>query len=807
MCGRFMKLMAASGLVALGCTGDEPLPTQLPSTMAALSSTACQPSDATAIEGEIAALYPNTPALRGSALSQFSSVKKQCTKNPADAQSKAVRLAGFAAKKFLAHQLLPTATAAGVSFHMNHLFLYVGMPQPGDLTAALSGGGGVSAVGPADPTLSVVTGDGKAGVSIATGAISTTQTVLVTVTPAADQTDPLPTTLPQYGPFYDFHTFPLVTKFAQPVTIGICVTVPTAVAGRVQLARPDAASPTTAIEVLARGPAVTFLGCSPLPLASLRVEGEPLAAARRPGLVNRLLAAAKGLLGPALLYARGLQTETTGSVTAKTDNVSTSTTGPADVQSQLVFTTQPADTFAYEPLYPAVEVTVEAGDGTTIKTYQGDVTVAIGNNPATGTLTGTLTKPVVEGVARFDDLRLEFPASGYTLAATASGDVPTPNPATSTAFNITVGPFKGVSAGFEQTCGLILARRVFCWGHNALGQLGDGTIADHLTPLPIVMPDGVTEFASVTSGASFVCALTDDGQAYCWGGDFYGQLGDGNTTNQATPLPVKVVMPAGVSFASLTAFGSSACGLTGSGDAYCWGYNFHGQLGDGTTNNQSTPVKVQLPVEVTSFKSLTAGEVHTCGLTDAGEAWCWGDNSLGQLGDGTTINKSLPVQVLQPAGGSVKYTSLTGGGGHTCGLTDAGPAYCWGTDVHGQLGDGDPGSNKSTPVPVVMPAVTFASLTAGGIHTCALTQAMAAWCWGSNNNGQIGNGSSTDTDTPTPVEVTMPGGVTFASLSLSAYQGCGLTFDGWAYCWGDNWAGQLGDGTTADQPIPTRVKQ
>ena len=475
------------------------------------------------------------------------------------------------------------------------------------------------------------------------------------------------------------------------------------------------------------------------------------------------------------------------------------TSSPFDIvaatATQLAFTVQPGNTAPGLPIVPAVQVTALDEFFNPVRSFGGAVTLSIAS-PTGATLSGTTTVTPLNGVATFGDLTVDKPGAGYVLIARAAGLVE----GTSSLFNVTVGPFTSVSAGFEHTCGLALTGRVFCWGHNTLGQLGDGTTTDHLTPLPVALPAGVNAFTSVTSGASFACGLTAAGAAFCWGADFYGQLGDGNTTNQATPLAVAVVMPAGVTFATLTALGSSACGLTSSGDAYCWGYNFHGQLGIGNSINQSTPVKVLFDVP---FASLSAGEVHTCGLTAAGQAWCWGDNSTGQLGDGVTASESTAVTVQSPTG--VTFDRLAAGGTHTCGLT-AGGADCWGSNSAGQLGDGDPDSYELVPVQVTMPSgQTFISLGAGGVHTCALAMTGAAYCWGSNNHGQLGNQSSVNA--AAPVAVHMPGGVTFAKLSLSIYHSCGLTPDGAAYCWGDNEFGQLGDGTSTDQSIPTPVRQ
>ena len=307
--------------------------------------------------------------------------------------------------------------------------------------------------------------------------------------------------------------------------------------------------------------------------------------------------------------------------------------------------------------------------------------------------------------------------------------------------------FTSVTAGSFHTCGLTPAGAAYCWGENGNGQLGDGTLAPRLAPVMVAQPGGLT-FTNVTAGSFHTCGLTPARAAYCWGLNVDGRLGDGTTTDRVTPVPV--AQPAGVTFTSVTAGSFHTCGRTPAGAATCWGDNSRGQLGDGTRTNRVTPVAVAQPAGVT-FTSVTAGELHTCGLTPAGAAYCWGGNG-GQLGDGTTTDRLTPVAVAQPAG--VTFTSVTAGAFHTCGRTPAGATTCWGVNSRGQLGDGTT-TNRVTPVPVAQPAgVTFTSVTAGAFHTCGRTPAGAAYCWGDNSSGQLGDG--TTTDGLTPVAVALP---------------------------------------------------
>jgi len=330
----------------------------------------------------------------------------------------------------------------------------------------------------------------------------------------------------------------------------------------------------------------------------------------------------------------------------------------------------------------------------------------------------------------------------------------------------------------------------YCWGDDSSGQLGNGSTTSQLTPTPVA---GGLAFASLTAGELSTCGLTTTGAAYCWGENDSGQLGDGTTTtNRLTPTAVS----GGVAFASLTAGYYHACGVTAGGAAYCWGYGFSGQLGDGTmTDHRSSPAPVTGGVR---FASLTGGYWHTCGLTTQGVAYCWGNNNWGQLGDSTRTARSTTGQVA----GGIVFAKLTAGGRHSCGLSPAGAAYCWGWNGFGQLGDGTT-IIRLTPVPVVVPGgLVFVSIATGWYHTCALTAGGVAYCWGFNHYGQLGDGTTTDRVTPSAVA----GGLVFANLAPGVDHTCGMTTGGVAYCWGSNNYGQLGDGTTTDLSVPTPVK-
>jgi alpha-tubulin suppressor-like RCC1 family protein len=252
------------------------------------------------------------------------------------------------------------------------------------------------------------------------------------------------------------------------------------------------------------------------------------------------------------------------------------------------------------------------------------------------------------------------------------------------------------------------------------------------------------------------------------------------------------------------------CGLALTGVAFCWGSNIAGHLGFVT---QTTSVDTAGFVGTNQlFKRLAAGGLHNCALNVADQAYCWGFNDQGQLGDGTTTTifpdtgAAAPAWV-RPVSGGLAFDSITAGYKHTCALTAAGAAYCWGDNTYGQLGDG---STSRSLVPVaVAGGQTFVTLSAGFYHTCGIVTTGEAYCWGRNTpnavqesvGGQLGDGTTTDRPLPTLVS----GGLTFQSISAGEVSTCGVTGSSLAYCWGDNEYGQAGTGSTASVLVPTKV--
>jgi alpha-tubulin suppressor-like RCC1 family protein len=332
------------------------------------------------------------------------------------------------------------------------------------------------------------------------------------------------------------------------------------------------------------------------------------------------------------------------------------------------------------------------------------------------------------------------------------------------------------------------------------GTIGVSAAVGDLAPVAFsITALNPVAFTSVSAGYDHTCGVTAAGDAYCWGTNEWGQLGDGSSTNQISP----VLVGGRLSFSAVSTGLQYTCGVTAGGAAYCWGRNGIGQLGDGTTNEHLAPVPVSGGL---SFTTVVAGTVHTCGVTTAGAAYCWGSNGGGEVGDGSTTSRLAPV----PVAGGVSFVGVGVGSRHSCGLTLPGTAYCWGTNEIGELGDGtqDP---RLTPVPVAG-GVSFASVQVSSSHTCGITTEGRAYCWGWNREGELGVGTATGPETcffPLPfgeqgstdcstVPSSVAGGLSFTSLSagVNNLQTCGVTAAGAAYCWGYNRNGELGTGTT-----------
>jgi alpha-tubulin suppressor-like RCC1 family protein len=346
-----------------------------------------------------------------------------------------------------------------------------------------------------------------------------------------------------------------------------------------------------------------------------------------------------------------------------------------------------------------------------------------------------------------------------------------------------------LAAGASHTCALRASGAVLCWGANRVGQLGDGTTARR-RPEPRVV-GGVTDAVFITAGDEHTCAVRRDGTVLCWGLGTHGELGDGQRVSRATPGPVRglgeVVQVAGGH--------NHTCALRRSGEVSCWGSNISGELGDPAPGNDR-PLPVAA-VGVTDAAQVVAGFSHSCARLTSGRVLCWGRNFEGQLGDGTTGNfmRFLPT----PVRGLDDAAEITTGHFHTCARRGGGTVVCWGSNNNGQVGDG---SRTPQPAPVVVRSLADgAGLAAGSNHSCARLTGGPVVCWGSNGLGQLGDGARTDALLPTRTLNLPDAREVVAGLNHT----CARRADGQVHCWGFNDQGQIGDGTTERRLVPTPV--
>lgn len=324
-------------------------------------------------------------------------------------------------------------------------------------------------------------------------------------------------------------------------------------------------------------------------------------------------------------------------------------------------------------------------------------------------------------------------------------------------------------------------------GHTTITARGSGDVEGALAVTVAV------HAVELRAGLANTCVLTPAGDWYCWGNDAEGQLGNGKTI-QVRVTPVRVIANIEKLFPSVMA--GYACGTDADGRAYCWGANPSGQLGIGTTGAATlTPTAVAGGIK---FATLTLTDSHTCGLTDSGEAYCWGSNRVGELGDGSTRPSSVPVRVTT----KLRFSSLVTVPTATCGIAVAdGHTYCWGAMV--ELGAGNPSNLESRsecsrgfcarPVPVQLPRPRLSRLVANLSGFCGLSSSGSAYCWGMNVSKRILRADTAQASkymgpvlwTPAPVE----GNQTFRELTAGFNHVCGLTEGGDAYCWGE-WGGR-----------------
>ena len=349
-----------------------------------------------------------------------------------------------------------------------------------------------------------------------------------------------------------------------------------------------------------------------------------------------------------------------------------------------------------------------------------------------------------------------------------------------------------LSGGSRFGCGLTTAGRVYCWGDNETGQLGIGRLGGHrAAPVLVTLSRAVQ---AVTIGSDYACAL-QNGRPLCWGTNARGELGDSSHVDaRPTPRPVKGELR----FRSLSAGDGFTCGVSTTGDAYCWGVAVDGQLGAGV---RSDSTQGALPVSGDlHFRMVSAGSGSSaCGITQEHVVYCWGDLAS----DSTGPVRDVPFRIA----GGLSFQDVSAGNGYACGLTTDSLAYCWGFGGQGNLGDGHalslaPSRRYASTPSAVAGGLRFKSISAGFRTTCAVDSAGHGYCWGLNEDGQLGDGTTTSRTAPTPVS----GGYLFREIRAGGSTSCGITTAGKTMCWGRGASGELGNGKLLHRAmLPVRI--
>jgi alpha-tubulin suppressor-like RCC1 family protein len=359
-----------------------------------------------------------------------------------------------------------------------------------------------------------------------------------------------------------------------------------------------------------------------------------------------------------------------------------------------------------------------------------------------------------------------------------------------------------ISSGGSHTCALLNNGTVSCWGRNNFGQLGDGTTTDRGTPTQTSsLGTGRTAIA-ISSGTFHSCALLDNGSVLCWGSNWNGQLGDGTTTHRNSPT-LTSSFGVGRTAIAISAKGSHTCALLDDGSVTCWGYNEQGQLGDGTNIDRNIPTPISSLGTGRTAVTISSGVFHSCAILDDDSVSCWGSNSNGQLGDGTTTNRNIPTQISS-FGIGINALAISSGTFHTCAILDNGSVTCWGYNNLGQLGDGTTTDrNIPTQTSNFGTGRTAVVISTGRFHTCAILDNGSVSCWGKNAEGQLGDETTTNRNSPT---LTSNLGTDRTAVAITNdNHNCAVLDNSTLSCWGTNNYGQLGDGTTTNQNSPTQT--
>jgi alpha-tubulin suppressor-like RCC1 family protein len=356
--------------------------------------------------------------------------------------------------------------------------------------------------------------------------------------------------------------------------------------------------------------------------------------------------------------------------------------------------------------------------------------------------------------------------------------------------------YVSVATGGDHSCAVARDGSAYCWGRGTDGELGTGTTSHEFTARKVASD---VAFQNITAGDAHTCALATDQHVYCWGWDIFFQRGNSANTQTTVPVPVQGT----VRFTAVSAGAHHTCALATDSRVYCWGYNRYGQMGNGRTQTVIGPE----PVADLRAVAVTAGGYHSCALTEDGAALCWGRNDFGQLGIGSDA-----VMVLEPrpVPSSVAFNQIDAGATHTCAVAVSGEAYCWGSNQYGEIGDGA-AFKEGLPGPTtpsrVLELDDVELISAGNNVTCAARTGGQAACWGFGTFGQLANGDTDNFASPQPTSASDGVPLGFTRLDTNGYtHACGVSNEV-VLCWGAGTSGQLGRGLHTATSRPSRINQ
>lgn len=557
------------------------------------------------------------------------------------------------------------------------------------------------------------------------------------------------------------------------------------------------ASRVTSVEIAPANPIVLVPMTVQLTATARDAAGSPVGGKAVEWLSNSSSVATVSATGILTGRSRGAT-----SIRARVDGIEGSTTASVQMPPATVTILPASDTVAAYDTVAFVAITLDVNGDTVPNTLitwssSNDSLAAVDSQGVVITLApGTATiRAVSGGIGGTATLRITLPrVASVGITAVNAGP-----PATHVLLRATE---RFLAMTFDAK-GKLLSGRVINWQSSdssimsvgpvtSISNGGDVTALASGTVSITASSEGITSpglgltvqvlppFDSLTVGDFRTCAIATNSTAYCWGANLYGALGDGTTTDRDGPAQVT----GGHAWTALTTGDFHTCGLTAVGAAYCWGRNDQGQLGTGTTQESHVPVAVS---GGHSFRAIAAGSAYTCGVTTTHQAYCWGSNGYGQLGTGNALPSLTPVLVQ----GSNSFQSVSTSRIElavavvTCGVTTTGGGYCWGTNNDGQLGTGD-SANSESPV-LVSGTQLWTEISASTFHTCGLDSTGVAYCWGANPYGAFGNGTTSSDPRPTPVE-----GGPYATVSAGYLFGCAVRTSGELSCFGANTSYELG---------------